>query len=149
MEQDKIEAVVLAAVQTLYQEEIGILKLDVAERTICGRLASILQRSFSGHAVHTEYNRHGTDPKELELPNAEGVPTFMRVYPDIVVHQPGHDDENLIVMEIKKTTNSTTDGADLMKLEQIKYQIGYDFAAFLRLPSGPEADPANVRVTWV
>lgn len=49
----------------------------------------------------------------------------------------------------RKTTNPQPDGPDLRKLEQIKGQIGYRFAAFLRLPAGANAARADVRITWV
>lgn len=86
MEQEDIERIVTAALTTLYEQNVAILRLDVAERTICARLAALLQPSFNRHEVHTEYNRHGIDPKEIDLPNAQGVLTASRVYPDIIVH---------------------------------------------------------------
>lgn len=149
MQEAEIEGILRAALEALYQEEIAILQRDVAERTICARLAAILQRSFEHHAVHAEYNRHGVDPKAIEVPDADGVLTRSRVSPDIIVHQPGHDDENLLVIEAKKTTNPVTDDADVAKLAQIKGQIGYRFAVFLRLPVGPHAEVAAVQSRWI
>ena len=149
MEQEDIERIVTAALATLYEQNLGILRLDVAARTIWARLAALLQPSFDRHEVHTEYNRHGVFPQEIELPNAQGVPTTGRVHPDIVVQQPGHDEENILVIEAKKTTNAIPDEADLAKLAQIKRQIGYRFALFLRPPSGPGAAAACIRTVWV
>jgi hypothetical protein len=48
-----------------------------------------------------------------------------------------------------KTTNPVDDDLDIAKLQQIKQQIGYDFAVFLRLPTGPHPDPAGLRIVWV
>ena len=149
MNEQAINATMLAAVATLQQEEALILAFDVGERTICTCLAAILKRTFNDHSVHVEYNRHGVYPKEIELPGADGAPTMARVFPDIIVHQPGHDDANLLVIEVKKTTNPVNDDLDLAKLNQIKQQIGYEFAVFLRLPTGPGADPADLRIIWV
>jgi hypothetical protein len=148
MKQDELVLIVGNAIRTLYEENLDILRFDVAERTICAQLAGILQRSFDQHSVHTEYNRHGVDPKEIDLPNIEGVLTRNRVNPDIVVHQPGHDRENILVIEVKKTTNPVGDDADLAKLAQIKREIGYSYALFLRLPTGPNADFRDVREIW-
>jgi hypothetical protein len=53
------------------------------------------------------------------------------------------------VIEAKKTTNIASDDADLHKLAQIKRQIGYRFALFLRLPAGPGAARDAVRLIWV
>ncbi|TGQ46936.1 hypothetical protein [Mesorhizobium sp. M00.F.Ca.ET.216.01.1.1] len=149
MDQDALGKILNAALDTLYAGDQAIIKVDVAERTLCARLAAILQASFQDYAVHAEYNRHGVDPKEISLPNADGVLTATRVFPDIIVHQPGHDGDNLLVIEVKKSTNVVPDEADLRKLEKIKEQIAYRFAVFLRLPTGQDAARADVRMTWV
>lgn len=149
MDQQTIEGIVLAAIATLQQEEATILQFDVGERTICACLAAILKRTFDYHSVHVEYNRHGIYPKEIELPDGAGELTDKRIFPDIIVHEPGHDDANLLVVEVKKTTNPVDDNLDIAKLQQIKQQIGYDFAVFLRLPTGPDANPAGLRIVWV
>lgn len=149
MTQEEIERIISQALGRLYTENLDILQLDVAERTVCARLAAILQPYFRNHAVHAEYNRHGIEPKEIELPDGEGTLTRYRVNPDIVVHQPGHDRENVLVIEVKKSTNAISDHADLRKLGQIKAQIAYRYALFLRLTAGPEAKLADVRTIWV
>ncbi len=105
----------IGALEILYEENLDILKVDVAERTICGQLAGILQQRFDHYAVHLEYNRHGVKPKEIAMPDAQGVLTTSRVSPDIIIHQPGHDEENILVLEAKKTTNAIPDDADLAK----------------------------------
>ncbi len=149
MKHAEIEAILLAALNSLYAEELKTIQIDVGERMICGQLRGILQRYFPGHSVHAEYNRHGLEPKDIEMPNADGEPTTTRVFPDIIVHQPMHDNANLLVIEVKKSTNTLGDGFDLAKLKQMKLQIGYSYAAFIRLSTGQEADIANVQVTWV
>jgi len=149
MEQADAGRILTEAIEALYEENIGILRLNVNERTICGQLRAILERSFKNHDVHAEYNLHGVDPKEIELPDETGVLTSSRVYPDIIVHQPGHDDENLIVIEVKKSTNPAPDQRDLIKLELIKQQLGYEHAVLMRLPTGNGANVSDVRVTWV
>jgi hypothetical protein len=149
MDQEELERTLNAALDALYAHDQQMIVVDVAERTLCARLSAILQPSFRDHSVHAEYNRHGVDPKEIERPNANGVLTRSRAFPDIIVHQPGHDRENILVIEVKKSTNAVPDQADLMKLEKIKEQIGYRFAVFLRLPAGEAATRANVRMVWV
>ena len=66
------------AVAILQQEERTILNFDVGERTICSCLAAILKRAFDDYSVHVEYNRHGISPKEIELPDSDGVLTSGR-----------------------------------------------------------------------
>lgn len=149
MEKAALEEILSAALDALYAHDHAMIAVDVAERTLCARLSALLQPSFPYHAVHAEYNRHGVDPKEIDLPDANGVLTNTRVFPDIIVHQPGHDGENILVIEAKKSTNAAPDEADLRKLEKIKDQIGYRFATFLRLPAGASAARQNVRTIWV
>lgn len=116
---------------------------------ICGQLQGILQRYFPDHFVHAEYNRHGLEPKDIEMPNADGESTTTRVIPDIIVHQPMRDDANLLIIEVKKTTNTLSDDSDLAKLEQMKCQLSYSYAAFIRLQTGQTAEIGNVQITWV
>jgi hypothetical protein len=149
MDEKTIKVVIQEAVATLQQEEATILAFDVGERTICACLAAILKRRLDDHSVHVEYNRHGIHPKEIDLPDSDGVPTSARIFPDIIAHQPGNDDANLLVIEVKKTTNPVVDDLDIAKLQQIKQQIGYKFAVFLRLPTGPDANPADLHTVWV
>lgn len=149
MNRDALETILNDALDKLYVTDHAIIAVDIAERTLCARLAAILQDSFKDHAVHAEYNRHGVHPKEIDLPNANGVLTGTRVFPDIIVHQPGHDEENLLVIEVKKSTNVVSDEADLLKLEKIKDQIAYRFAVFLRLPTGRDPVPKDIQMIWV
>lgn len=149
MDERNITDLIETAVVTLQKEEAMILSFDVGERTICACLATILKRAFDRYSVHVEYNRHGIYPKEIELPDSNGELTHARIFPDIIVHQPGNDDANLLVVEVKKTTNPVDDEADIAKLQKIKEQIGYQFAVFLRLPSGTDAAPTDLRIVWV
>lgn len=149
MTQEEISHILIGSLEALYAEELVILRLDVSERAICNQLRAILQRSFADHAVHAEYNRHGVLPKEIEMPDADGLLTLMRVFPDIIVHQPLHDDENMLVIETKKSTNAADDDGDLAKLAFMKHQLNYQFAAFVRLSTGPDANINDVQLQWV
>lgn len=148
MDQDEIEAIIIAAIARLYEEEAQAIQYDVAERMLSARLAALLAPSFSSHRVHAEYNRHGIDPKGIEMPDADGNPSFKLVYPDIIVHRPGTDDENLLVIEMKKSTNKMENQQDLEKLDRIKYQLGYAHALFIRLPAGNGAAAENADYIW-
>ena len=63
-----------------------------------------------------------------------------RVLPDIIVHQRGTDDNNLLVVEIKKEQNSSRqkDENDRNKLRAfVKPPYNYEYGLFLKLsPSG-------------
>jgi hypothetical protein len=78
------------------------------------------------------YNRDGHDPKRLNL-SAECTKASeegSRVYPDIIVHRRGTDD-NLLVIEMKKSTNSIPRHCDLEKLKEYRNQLGYNYALFV------------------
>lgn len=149
MRQDEIEAVLADALYTLYRNDRGMIERSAAERAITGRLARYLEDRLGGYDVTVEYDRHGVEPKEVELPDGSGVLTLARVMPDIIVHRLGNDDDNLLVVEAKKTTNTTPDRSDILKLEAIKARMSYRFAVFLRLPVGEGAGVEGVRATWV
>lgn len=149
MDEETIKATVMSALHVLYEEEAAILAFDVGERTICACLAAILKRSFDQHSVHVEYDRRGVVPKDIEYPDSNGNPVQQRVFPDIVVHQAGHDRASLLVLEVKKTTNPAPDDFDIMKLGHIKQKMNYDHAVFLRLPTGPDARWEDFRIIYV
>lgn len=146
---DSAPDVLKRAVEALYVEEGQILKFDIGERTICACLAAVLQRSSSDHRVHVEYNRRGVVPKDIEYPDSDGELVQRRVFPDIIVHKLGHDDENLLVVEVRKSANPAPDEFDLHKLGHIKQKMGYRQAAFLRLPAGEGLNIAHLRIEWV
>jgi len=148
MDKTEMEAILHKALRALYDENSEIINFDIGERTLCSQLACILQRYFRQHSVHVEYNRHGVDPKDIELPDSNGELTTRHVYPDVIVHQPGHDDENLLVIEAKKTSNTESDRYDLIKLEKIRDQLGYRFAVFIRLSVGQDAKVDGVQFRW-
>ena len=104
MQRRDVEARLAAAVKQLEQADLHLLKHDVNERTVAGRLAVYLIHQFPLHDVDAEFNRHGGEPKRL----GDDL-----VLPDILVHKRGHDLDNLLVIEMKKASNST--GQDLDK----------------------------------
>jgi hypothetical protein len=121
-----------------------LFETDVNERSISHKFASYLQEEFEGWDVDCEYNRDHDDPKLLKLLKVStlGVkPDDVQartVYPDIIVHHRGTED-NLLVIEIKKTSNQLSNDFDIQKLEEYKRQLGYIYALFLRFNTGGNA----------
>ena len=149
MNQAELEEVIKASLNELYTSDFGMIERDANERTLTGRLARYIEDRVEGYDVTVEYNRHGIDPKEVELPDADGELTSMRVMPDIIVHHLGDDSDNLLVIEAKKTSNTATDHRDIEKLTALKQNIGYRFAVFLRLPVGEGADQGMIERHWI
>jgi hypothetical protein len=129
---------------------------SVGERAIAHRLATHLERVLqeSGYpnetvkaATDCEYNRHRGGVKQLHVkedlkvrveqakrtlrddPNREGWYVFS-VFPDIIVHERRIDDNNMIVIELKRASNSIDDDYDRLKLELFTrqdYEAGYGY----------------------
>ena len=116
-----------------------LLAQDVNERTISHRFALYLQRLFPKRHVDCEYNRYfgrPGSPKTLRVPdtNVGWSDTNARtVYPDIIVHTRGTDD-NLLVIEMKKAGLSVTFDED--KLRAYQHEYGYRFAYLLVVRTG-------------
>jgi hypothetical protein len=57
------------------------------------------------------------------------------VFPDIIIHE-RNTHNNLLVIEIKKTTSKVDSKFDYAKLREFKRQYGYPYALFLRFVTG-------------
>jgi hypothetical protein len=135
-----VEAKVRRALDRLFANDSFLLQSDANERSLSHKLAEYLQAEFTDWNVDCEYNRKGYDPKRLNL-RVRHVRTddteARTVYPDIIVHHRNSDD-NLLVIEIKKSTNSDNGDSDREKLQAYGDQLGYRFGLFIRLGTGKE-----------
>ncbi len=133
-----IKSAIDDAINQLLRADSDILIMDVNERTISHRLANYLEPHFPGWNVDCEYNRNHDDPKRLDIRrrNIQSDDTqATTVFPDIIIHRRGTD-ENLVVIEMKKTTSAENDTYDLGKLNAFKNQLGYHFAIFIKIQTG-------------
>ena len=131
----QIEAALFQSLDILVWSDSDMLYNDVNERSISHRLAVYLEPLFPGWNVDCEYNRDHDEPKLLDIVprNVTSDDTQARtVFPDIIVHKRGTN-ENLLVIEMKKTTSQENDKFDLGKLEAFKKQLGYQFAIFIKV----------------
>lgn len=107
------------------------------ERTISHKLAEYLQIGFPDLNVDCEYNRHGMEKKQLSLPTdkIDWNDTEARtVFPDIIVHSRGNDGNNILVIEVKKSSNSESRELDENKLIAFTSEpYEYRFGLFLEL----------------
>lgn len=151
MERNQLDEIISRCLQELYDQGGQILAQDVGERAICGRLAMLMAPRFPAYCVDIEYNRKGPglEPKDIELPDEKGDLTTNRVFPDIIVHEPRHNLRNLLVVEVKKSTNPVGDEYDHAKLRALCDQLQYQNGLFLRLSTGPDCCIAEVRRQWI
>lgn len=108
------------AIECLLVNDRFLLENDLNERTITHWLAIYLQEAFPGWNVDCEYNRNHYDPKRINIQarasrtdNTQGS----TVFPDIIVHE-RNSDNNLLVIDVTKSTNPTNNNEDLEKLTE-------------------------------
>jgi hypothetical protein len=136
------------ALSQLLSDDLDLLERNAAERAIGGRLAAHLAVLFPEHNVDVEYDRHGLEPKAVELPPLCRGGGLRRVIPDIVVHRRGIDSENILVIELKRETNREPRDCDRAKLRALREQLSYQEAVFVDLPAGFRAKDRTVTVEW-
>jgi hypothetical protein len=137
MTNEKIKEVVRECVKMLSEKDGEIIANTIGERTIAHRLAVYLEGRFGELSVDVEYNRAGVIPKRLMRYLECGL-----VMPDIVVHKRLCDDENLLVIEMKKQDNKDRRDRkkDAGKLEAFTHKrespddYGYQLGLFLDIP---------------
>ncbi|MCR8655843.1 hypothetical protein [Paenibacillus endoradicis] len=137
-----------------------LLKNDLNERTIAHKFATYLQEEFNDYDVDCEYNKKVDEDNgskniyilkvECEklrkktrneiLINDEEYSKFS-IYPDIIVHHRGNNDNNLLIIEIKKSTNAIDRKFDYKKLQcytdKSPYnKLHYKYGLFIEFKTG-------------
>lgn len=154
MEINKIKARVDSALAMLEEKDRFLLDHDVSERSITHKLATYLSELFSGYDVDCEYNSNvqsDSGKKYIYLikekadklgllrdSDGDSEEVLRNVYPDIIVHQRGVNDDNLLIVEVKKTSsqiNSEYDHEKLARYTSSDYgnELNYRYGAFIEL----------------
>lgn len=132
-ERPDVELILQQALRRLEKKHQQLLRWDVHERTLVSHLVCLLNGQFSrGLSVDMEYNReHGCAVKR----NSSGA----TVYPDLIVHERGNDDNNLLVIECKKSNARKGEKTKAVeKLAEHQRKRKYKYAAFIVLEIGKE-----------
>ena len=144
---DDVHKKVDQAIAQLVDKDKYLLQIDANERALSHRLGLYLQLLFKDWDVDCEYNRDLDNPKRLKSYNSllilskdQPVRTIsetdpITVFPDIIIHKRGTHD-NLLIIEVKKTTSKVSSDFDYFKLKEFKYQYGYKHALFLKIITG-------------
>lgn len=149
----EVRSKVDASLDLLLKYDSYLLENDVNERSISHKLAVYLEEKFRDWNVDCEYNRHYDEVKRLDMSDCRAeAPTLKdteakTVFPDIIIHRRSTDD-NLLVIEIKKTTSSVSDDFDLCKLRAFKSELNYHYALFIRFLTGDKGIGIN-RCEWI
>lgn len=124
-----------------------LLANDANERALRHRFAVQLEKHFDNWDVDCEYDIFEADPKRIaELERGLTIAVMgkplardtygLTVYPDIIVHH-RKTDENLLALEIRKSTSPVPDEIDRAKLEAWKGDpVGFRYVCLVRLNTG-------------
>jgi hypothetical protein len=149
---------VQVSLRKFWAKDIALIQVNANERSISHKLAQYLEEQFKGWDVDCEYNRYGDDEKKVlneelfghwkSFPVRVNDEDAKSIFPDIIVHHRRTSD-NLLVVEVKKSTtdwNSELDVQKLMALTRQKYKYGYKFG--LRLVISMNGDATANNLEW-
>ena len=164
---EEIKKIVCECVQQILIHDITLLKNDVSERAITHKLAEYIQRRITFLNVDCEYNRNVTkgkdEPKKVFmlqqeiqdlLKSDQKVEDLLEVstYPDIIVHQRGVNENNLLIIEVKKKNSKINFKHDYSKLEAFTENTElnsyhYEYGVFILFDTGNEK-PGKPELKW-
>jgi hypothetical protein len=173
MTRDQALQSVEASIAEFFRNDVLLLENDVSERAITHKLAQYLEGEIKerhkGVSVDCEYNRnleHGPNaPKSIllleqwrenELENRPNLKEddyrSVTTFPDIIVHHRGDNKRNLLIIEVKKSTNPVGSEFDYQKLRAFTDVTGvnpykYRHGLFILFRTGV-ANPPKPTLTW-
>ncbi len=133
MEKSTVKERLKAAVRLLYEKDIHLFVVDAHECSLTSRLGLYLQQSFPDYQIDCEYNREGEVAKTNEAGDS--------VRPDILIHERGTNEHNLLAIEAKKKPENDYDQKKLMGYIQ---KQNYAYAVSIVLPAS-----GTYKIKWV
>lgn len=130
MNEETLELINLS-VSSFIQNERALLERNLNEQLLSSRLAHYLSLNFNRHNVDAEYNGDidkPNDRKALDIASHEiehigkkvNANDSYRITPDIIIHIRGTNEDNLVVIEVKKDVSSELNKKfDLIKLKHL------------------------------
>jgi hypothetical protein len=102
----KIEKILKDAIDIFLKKDIGLLSIEVNERSLTHKFAEYLQQVIGNSwNVDCEYNRYGNETKTIDnVKDIVGHKTetddtkSKTIYPDIIIHKRGTAGHNLLVI---------------------------------------------------
>lgn len=124
------------------------LPIDVHERTSVSRIAHYLaniiehKQLFKDNkiVVDVEYNRSGSYIKTLLYDK--------RIYPDLIVHQRGNNEYNILICEFKNKKNSRSDKSRIQKMVNESF-YGYLIGTTIIFKDIRRNAQDNVNPIWI
>lgn len=134
-----LQIAVDTALDLLFQNDVVIIENATHEVAIAHRFAvyleQILRSEFPDHHFDIEYNRYEDQVKHRD----DGT----NIRPDILIHQRMIQNENILVIEIKKNCKSIVDAEDEIKLRELTNQSGryaYRYGLFMNFTNSTLPD---------
>lgn len=90
----------------VYKNDEFLILNGLCERCIMFRFADYLAKIYSDYNVDCEYNRHKEDVKRIY----KNKDKDKEIFPDVILHTRGVDDNNFAVIELKNKTNTNDSG---------------------------------------
>ena len=164
---EDIESNLINAIAQLNANDFYLLRYNVSERSIAHKLAQYLTLFFPDYDVDCEYNanveadngkkyimllKSVADSYGLLQKNKKDQELVLRnVYPDIIIHKRGRNRNNLLIIEIKKSSSNISCEYDIEKLKRYTSSddenlLRYSFGAFIYL--GVEKELGKNRICW-
>jgi hypothetical protein len=131
-----------SGIDQLLVRDAHLLRHDVSERSITHKLGFYLQELFPEWDVDCEYNRNGHDPKTVALPRRDDpeVLKSTSTFPDVIVHQRGSNERNLLVVEAKKQGCAlAAQEFDRLKVEAYARDLAYTAGILVTFGTGRAA----------
>lgn len=139
MNDDEIMKMVEITLDEVYKNEEYIFVNDVCERNLVFHFARYfyhVYEKYSGeknYSIDCEYNRNKSGFSERKYKELLYDGKKHKIYPDVILHQRGSNDNNILAIEFKKynNINNKERKKDFMKLEALtdrklvyKYKLG-------------------------
>jgi hypothetical protein len=127
MEIDAIIQKIIYCIGNIYENDADLFQRNNYELTISSKLAQYLFPEFRDYNVDCEYDKHIDSEKSSAELN-------QNIRPDIVIHQRGTDNHNLVYIEIKKTQNRvdrTKDRNKIVAVTRVCSEYHYKLGVFI------------------
>jgi len=168
MNENELKKKIEYAVNIFLHKEKFLLENDVNERSITHKLAIYIENEFKDYDVDCEYNRMtdetgNCDPKRVKTTIEKYIDERVKpedikpddskattVYPDIIVHKRGNNNANLLVIEVKKSSNKKNNKKnnekDIEKIKAYCRELEYENGLFLILPVKKDLDVSDFKM---
>lgn len=108
----------IKAIESVVEKDRFLWDVSVNERSLTHKLGCYLTNRYPYYHVDCEYNRKGEITKYLDED---------RIFPDVIVHHRGSDEQNRLVIEAKKISGQEP-YRDWSKLEMLTGRgFGYEY----------------------